>query len=188
MTTVLGRTLALLVMVATTGCLGATATLDATGGGTLVYTYFPPKHATQRSERARLSAPRVRVVSFAGGKTTTATLAFDDVTALPTAEAFRDLVVERGRDDGVETLHVVVPPMPERLRKAALEHAGDPAKNKGPEITLTLPGPVVTARPDATVDGRTVTWTISLRDFAERDGWALDVAWRAPRDDAPHSM
>lgn len=176
-----------LALGALSGCLTATATLQADGTGSLEYTYFPPKHATQRSERARLGSPHVRVESLRGGTNTMARLTFDDVTKLPTAEAFRDLRVERRRAGDVEELRLVVPPMPEHLRKATLESPPPPGKDRGPEISLTVPGPVVEATPAGRIADRTVAWSISLLEFAKLDGWELVVRWRPPDGDA-HSM
>jgi len=177
-------TLVLLLTALLSGCLTATVTLDPTGGGTMVYTYFPPKHATYGSERARLSSSAVTVTDLEGGESSTATLRFADATTLATAEAFRDVAVTRTRDGDIETLTIVVPPMPAPLRKAALDTPLEGAKNKGPVIALTLPGPVVDATPAAEIDGPTVRWSITLRDFAALDRWDLSVRWRVPGEAA----
>lgn len=175
------RVVQLLVLLALPGCLTVTGTLRPDDSGTFVYRYFPPKHATFRSERVRLASEHVRVEDIeAGAQHASATLTFDDVTKLSTATAFADVQVERRRDGEVEVLRLVLPGMPENLRRATLAAPPEGPKNRGPEIELTVPGDVVEASPPATVTARTVRWSLTLTEFARLDSWELSVRWQRP--------
>src|SRR4030095_9333478 len=92
--------LAVGVMLAVSGCVDVDGELAGDGSLSLRYTYDPPRHATYKSERARLSSAHVRVENlerdrsldgFPPGEFVTATLAIDDARQISTAPAFAEV-------------------------------------------------------------------------------------------------
>jgi hypothetical protein len=83
--------------------------LAANGGLTFRYTYDPPKHATFKSERARLGSAHVRVENLERDQSlpgyppkefVTATLAVDDARQLSSGAAFAAVQVDLDRTTG----------------------------------------------------------------------------------------
>lgn len=186
-TAVLAVGLALLVG----GCVDADGELSPDGALSLRYTYDPPTHATASSERARLSSPHVRLEKlerdqslpgYAPGEFVTATLAVDDATRLSTAPAFA--AVEVALDRVGRELRLTAPGVPQKAR--ADIRSADDLDRRALRLSLVVPGPVERAAPAAAVDGRRVTWTLSLREYvALGDTATFTVSWRAG---SPHSM
>src|SRR5258707_14483784 len=93
-----------------TGCFTVEARLDRNAAASMWLTYFAPRHATQESERERLSSPDARVGTFHNVyQFVRVDLAVDDVTRLATAPAFKGVVVTRTPSDGAERLDIQVP-------------------------------------------------------------------------------
>lgn len=154
------------------GCFTVDALLRADGSGTMDLVYVPKKHATIDSESARFTSAHVRVASVEphpGGARIR--VAFDDVTALSTAEGFRDVAVVRGRRGAREALKLVL----RNPEARPFEDHGEP----WPRITLTLPGPVVAASGRAEIAGDRVTWRLPIAEWVSRPRTALSVRWRA---------
>src|SRR5262245_50565694 len=89
--------LAVGLMLAVSGCVDVDGELGADGSLSLRYTYQPPRHATFKSERARLTSEHVRVDNLERDRSlddypprefVTATLVIDDARAISTAAAF----------------------------------------------------------------------------------------------------
>jgi hypothetical protein len=183
--------IAVVVLVAA-GCVDVDGELRADGSFHLRYTYDPPRHATYRSERARLSSAAVRVEALEAGRTiegyppgefVTATLAVAEATALPTAAAFADVGVTLDRD--ARRLVLSLPGLdPEtRARAAAATEGGE---RRAVRVSLLLPEVAVDPEPTAVLEGRRVTWTLSVRDYAAAgDTVSLAVSWGAGRGTPP---
>ena len=152
------------------GCFTADGTLRADGSGTVELTYVPLKHATIDSETARFTSPHVRVLSVEpqpGGARVRAE--FDDVTRLPTAEGFRVLAVARGRRGAREALKIVI-----------RNPAPQPFTDRGepwPRVSLTLPGRVVAATPQAEIANDRVAWRLPIAAYLSRPRTAVSVRW-----------
>jgi hypothetical protein len=161
-----------------TGCFTVEARLDRNGAASMWLTYFVPRHATQESERARLSSPHVRVGTFREvQRFVRVDLAVDDVTRLATAPAFDGVAVTRTPSDGAERLDIRVP-APDSKQRALIQGAlaVNPG-SKGPRITLTLPGRVLDASPGIHVRGNRMKWYMSLAAYRDAASTALWVRY-----------
>jgi hypothetical protein len=183
-------------LAAAAGCVDVDGELGADGSLTLRYTYDPPRHATFASERVRLASPHVRVDGLEPGQTidgyppgefVTASLVVDDATKLDTAPAFagvRMTVALGTRRPGLS-----VPGLdPEARARAAAAPEG--TDRRALRLSLVLPGIPTGPEPAATIEGRRVTWTLTIREFAAAgDTVTFATSWAAPADgDAAHSM
>ena len=167
------------------GCVDVEGDLAADGSLSLRYTYTPPRHATFKSERARLTSPHVRVEDlqrdqsldgYSPREFVTATLAVDDARQIATAEAFSAVGVTLDLAKG--ELRLTFPGMDPKLRERFRTAAE--GMNRAVRLSLVLPGPVKGAEPAATIDGRRVTWNFSLREFAALgDTVTLTASWTA---------
>jgi hypothetical protein len=183
--------LALLV----SGCIEVDGELRADGSLSFRYTYDPPTHATVASEHARLTSPHVRIEHLAREQSmdgyppqefVTATLVVDDATKLSTAPAFAAIRVALDRVTG--ELRLTFPGL-EREARDRIRTASDGMSRRAAKVSFVLPGPALRAEPDATIDGRRVTWTFSLREYAALgDTVTLTTFWAVPEAPARHSM
>jgi hypothetical protein len=174
-----------MLALALSSCVEVDGELAANGAVTLRYTYDPPSHATFKSERARLGSPHVRVENLERDRSlpdypphefVTATLAVDDVRQLSSAPAFANVQVDR--DLAAGRLQVAFPGLDPESRKRIAARSDEAIDHRALRLHLLLPGPVTRAEPDATVDGRSVTWTLTFRQVAAfGDTVRLAVAW-----------
>lgn len=187
-----------LLLVGLAACVDVDGKLAADGSLTMRYTYDPPRHATYASERVRLASPHVRVEDLEANQTiegypprefATATLAVDDATKLDTAPAFAGVRIATDLEAGRLTITVPGLDAEARARAAASPEGVD---RRALRLSLVLPGPVTAADPGATLDGRRVTWTLSIREFAAAgDTVTLRASWTPDGGDAAapaHSM
>jgi hypothetical protein len=179
--------LALGVAVVAAGCIEVDGELAADGSLSFRYKYDPPVHATFKSERARLSSPHVRVVDLVRDETVVggepsefaiATLAVDDPRQLSSSPAFAGIQV--GVDSVKGTLRLTFPGVgpegQERVRNTP------EADRQALRLSLVLPGLVSSATPEATIDGRRVTWLLSTRQYAALgDPATLAASWTVAR-------
>ena len=152
------------------GCFTVDGMLRADGSGTVELTYPPGKHATIDSETARFTSPHVTVQSVEpqpGGARIRAE--FDDVTRLSTAEGFRMVTVVRGQRGQREALKLVI----RNPEPKPFQDRGEP----WPRITLTLPGRVLGAAPQAEIAGARVTWKLPIAAYVSRPRTAVSVRW-----------
>jgi hypothetical protein len=183
--------LALLV----SGCVEVDGELRADGALSFRYTYDPPSHATVASEHARLTSPHVRIEhlereqsmdGYPPQEFVTATLVVDDVTKLSTAPAFAAVRVALDRAKG--ELRLTLPGL-ERQARDRVRTAPDGGTRRAAKLSFVLPGPAQGAEPAATIDGRRVTWTLSLREYAALgDTVTLTTFWAVPAAPPSHSM
>lgn len=179
------RVLALLAAVWVAGCLDVDGELRPDGALALRCTYTPPRHATVKSETARLSSPHVRVEKLERDQSlpdyppqefTTAVLEVDDVANLPSAAAFSTVRVESDLAGG--QLAVSLPGLDAESRERARASTDPGVERHAMRVRLRLPGRVVAAEPHAAVTGDQVTWTLSFRDLAGLgDSVRLVVRW-----------
>jgi hypothetical protein len=160
------------------GCFTVEARLDRNAGASMWLTYFPPRHATQETERERLSSPDVRVGTFGNVyRFVRVALAVDDVTRLSTAPAFRGVEVTRTPSGGAERLDIRFPG-PDATQRALVESALKLyPKSKGPRITLTLPGRVLDASPGVHIRGHRMKWYMSLAAYHDAASTSLWVRY-----------
>jgi hypothetical protein len=173
----------LLSMLALPGCVEIDGELAADGSLSLRYKYDPPPHATFKSERARLASPHVRVenlerdpaiVAGEPSEFAIATLHVDDAREISSSAAFARVQV--GLDLGAHTLRITFPGVPpdgqEKVRNTP------EADRQALRLSLVFPGPVASATPAATVDGRRVTWALTTRQYAALgDPAVLTASW-----------
>jgi hypothetical protein len=164
------------------GCFSVTAHLAADGSGTLTLTYFPPRHATVRSETQRLGSDHVTVRSLrVVDHRTEADLAFDDITKLPTAEAFRDVTVERTREGDATRLRIGIPvPALPDLPQEKGDGQSPGQSDLEPRISLTVPGEIVRAEPETDIGAGRVAWHIPLETFKRLSVLELSVLYDTP--------
>jgi hypothetical protein len=171
------------------GCVEVDGELTANGTFTFRYTYHAPIHATFKSERARLSSAHVRIENlerdqslpgYEPNEWVTATLVVDDVRQLPSATAFAEVKVDA--DLAAGRLELIFPGLDAKVRNWFTEPGDDTTiDRRGLRLHLLLPGPVTHAEPAATVDGRSVTWTLSLRQLTAFGATVrVAVAWTPP--------
>jgi hypothetical protein len=167
---------------AVAGCFQVTARLAADGSGTLTLRYFPPRHATVRSETQRLGSDHVTVRSLrVVDHRTEADLAFDDLAKLPTAEAFRDVTVERTREGEATRLRIGIPvPRLPDLPEEKGEPRSPEQSHLEPRISLALPGEVVRAEPQADIGAGRVAWHVPLQTFRRLSVLELSVLYVTP--------
>jgi len=161
-----------------TGCFTVEARLDRNAAASMWLTYFAPRHATQESERERMSSPHVRVGTFRNVyQLVRVDLAVDDVTRLATAPAFDGVAVTRTPSDGAERLDIRVPG-PDAKQRALVQSALVMApRSKGPRITLTLPGRVLDTSPGIHVRGNRIKWYMPLAAYRDSTSTALWVRY-----------
>ena len=178
--------LALGLMLGVAGCVDVEGELKADGSLSIRYTYQPPRHATFKSEHARLTSAHVRVENLERdrsldgsepGEFVTATLAVDDARQLSTAAAFAKVRIELDQAQG--KLRVTLPGFDPATRER-VRAAPEGVDRQALRVSLVLPGPVNDAEPHATIDARTVTWTFSTRQYDEAgDSVTLVASWGA---------
>ena len=160
----------LLVLVGLTGCVTVDGVLKPDGSGTLTMTYALPPNPTEAKEKARFSSSHVTIDSYSmTGKTATFKATVDDVTKLSSAEGFKDVTVERGKDGTDETLTITLNnPNPIVLKD----------EQPGPTYSVTLPGAVKSANRDGVVSGDKVTWKFpKLSEYAKEKKIDLKVTY-----------
>jgi hypothetical protein len=113
----------------------------------------------------------------------TATLAVDDAKQLSTAPAFERVAVEL--DQAERRLRITLPGFDAATRERLLKGSGGAVDQRALRLSLLLPGPVESAEPAASTEGRRVTWTLSFRQWAEAGekvtlaaSWAGNTATR----------
>jgi len=166
------------------GCVEIDGTLDADGSLSFHYRYDPPPHATFKSERARLASPHVRVEALerdpaiVGGEPSEfaiATLTVDDARQLSSSAAFARVQVELDRE--ARTLRLALPGLDPEVRRKARD-TPEAARRRALRLSLVVPGPVASAAPAATIDGRRVTWDLTIRQYAALgDPAVLTASW-----------
>jgi hypothetical protein len=167
---VVGATLAL------SGCVDVDGEVNADGSLSFRYTYVPAKHSTFKSETARLGSAHVRVEKierdrsiegYPTGDFVTASVVVDAASQISTAAAFARLGVQLDQAHG--QLRVTLPGLDaetrERVRAAPESVKG--VEQRALRLSLVLPGPVKGAEPAATIEGRRVTWAMTIRQYAE---------------------
>ncbi len=164
------------------GCFSVTADLRADGSGTLTLAYFPPRHATIRSETRRLSSDHVTLRSLrVVDHRTEVVLVFDDVSKLPTAEAFREVTVEQTRDDHATRLRIGIPvPRLPDLPSGASDGQSPGQLDLDARISITLPGQVLRAEPEAAVGNGGVAWHVPMATFKSLSVLELSVRYVPP--------
>jgi len=181
-----GLAVTLGLALAASGCVDADGELAANGSLSLRYTYDPPPHATLKSERTRLSSPHVRVealerdrslVDYPPGEFVTATLTVDDLRQLSTAPAFT--AVQVGLELAKGQLQLTLPGLSAQARER-VRTATEGMDRQAMRLSLVLPGSVEHADPAAAIDGRRVTWVLTLRQYAALgDPVTLTASWAA---------
>ncbi len=174
-------TVAALCIVAAVGCVTVDGTLNADGSGTLEVTYGVMPHTLEAIEKYRFTKSKAKLESFKLGSdgTATAKLTFDDPAKLTTVDVLHIGTLDRRREGDVEHLAIrIANPEPRPF-----DDQGKP----GPRIRITLPGPVLEANRNATVDGNTVGWRFGLAEFLRDRVVELTASYRirAPATDAP---
>ena len=162
-------------MLALSGCVEVDGEVGADGSLSLRCTYVPPRHSTFKSETARLGSAHVHVKSIErdrsidsnpSGAFVTATLTVDDAKQLSTATAFERVAVELDRAE--RRLRITLPGFDAATRERLLKGSEPGAVDqRALRLSLLLPGPVASAEPAATTEGRRVTWRLSFRQWAE---------------------
>lgn len=168
--------LACFLAVFASGCLTLKSTVRPDGSSTLDMRYQVDEDTTVAVEKARFTSPHFTVQEVtvdAKKKEAHVIGTLDDVAKLQTVPFFRSVAVTEARDGALEKLTLVV------TKEKTLEL---PKGQPGPEITLTLPGPVGDATPKAEVKDGTVTWKLALDEFAREKTTTLTVAWTVPPD------
>jgi hypothetical protein len=158
------------------GCLTLKSTVRPDGSSTIDVRYQVDEDTTVALEKARFTSPHFTVQDVtvdAAKKEAHVVGTLDAVSKLQTVPFFKTVAVTEVREGARETLTLVV-------TKAKTVEV--PKGRPGPEITLTLPGPVGTATPTAEVKGDTVTWRFPLDEFAREKTTTMTVAWTAPSD------
>jgi len=152
-------------------CVTVVGTLKADGSGTLEITYPVLPTTTERLEKRRFASPQITLDSLDIHEdgTATAKVHFDDPAKIPTAEMFHNVGIERHRDDADERITVTVT----NLVTKEMKDEGKP----GPKITFVLPGKVLEANRNATVDGDRVTWQFAFADFVRQKTVDLSVRY-----------
>jgi hypothetical protein len=179
------RTVALVVALAVgaSGCFAIDGTLAPDGSAHFRLRYYLDRHATFTGETKRLGSDRVHVESIRGigGRQAIADIRVDDVARLRSAEWFRNVEVTTSREAGVGSVRVVIrSPYGAAEREAHADRAREHPEVEAPRITLSLPGPVLGATPDADVDGVRVTWRFPLVEFARAEAVELNVRYTLP--------
>lgn len=160
------------------GCLTLTSTLRPDGSGTIDMRYRVGENPTVAAEKARFTSPHFTVedVTLDAAKSEVHVKGtLDEATTLASIPFFKNVAVTRTQDgDEAQLTFVVTKDKPIELPK------GQP----GPEITLTLPGPVTAAEPKANAEakGNTVTWKFPLDEFAREKTTTLTVRWKGAAD------
>jgi hypothetical protein len=106
-----------------------------------------------------------------------AKLSFDDPAKLSTVDLFRHVGITRQREGEDERLTIT---MKNPLAKQ-LKDEGKP----GPEIRLVLPGKVLEANRNATIDGNRVAWRFTLPEFFKQSVVDLTARYRVPAAGEP---
>jgi hypothetical protein len=173
-------------MLVLSGCVEVDGEVGADGSLSLRYTYIPARHATFKSETARLGSAHVRVERIERDQVmddhpndvfVTATLAVDDAKQISTAAAFARVAVEL--DPAERRLRITLPGYDAATRERVRMGSQTPAVDaRALRLSLLLPGPVARAEPAATIEARRVTWTMSIRQYAEAgDAVTLVASW-----------
>lgn len=171
--------LAVLALVALSGCLTADSTMNADGSGTIEMTYPPPGGATKASETKRFTSDVVTVESAdvsSDGKKGTIKVKFTDATKLSTAAGFKNVEVTRTKGEGSETVKLTMKP-----EKVLVLKPGQLADQPPLSIKVTMPGKITEANAKGTTDGSTVTWKVPLPDFVSNAATDLTVTYELPK-------
>jgi len=161
-------------LVALSACVTVEGTLKADGSGTLQITYPVMPTTTERLERRRLTSPQVTLDSLTIGQdgTATAKVSFDDPQKLKTVDMFRSVGIERHREGTEETLTITLT----NVINKEMKEEGKP----GPKLTFHLPGKVLEANRNATVDGDTATWSFKLAEYVNQKTVDLKARYQVP--------
>jgi hypothetical protein len=157
------------------GCVTVDATLRSDGSARIVLLYLTPPDASEFLERARFTSAGVTVesVKIFEDQTTVARLAVEDVRRLRHAKGLEivDVARERvGRDEEI------------RLTLDNPKPTEATPQDARPWLTLslTLPGPVVSANRGAAVLGSRLTWIVRKSDYQRTRATVLTVRYRPP--------
>jgi len=149
-------------LAALSACVTVEGTLKADGSGTLEIVYHVLPTTTEKLEKERFASPQVTLDSFVikPDDTAVAKLSFDDPAKLKTVTMLRDVGIERHREGDEERLTVTLTnDIPKELKEE-----GKP----GPKFTFKLPGKVLEANRNATVEGDTVSWHFTLAEYVNQ--------------------
>jgi hypothetical protein len=160
------------------GCITIDGTLRADGTGTMSLSYVAPPGSSEASQRGLLQATGITIQSLTLGddRKLSATLAVDNVAAIGKTALFRNVTVTTtaAGDDQLLTIKMVHQPKTSQDKTLP-----------GPKIGITLPGKVVEANENATVNGSHVEWSLPLADWVSRQTMELTARYHpAKRDDA----
>jgi hypothetical protein len=155
-------------------CVTVEGTLKADGSGTLEIVYPVMPTTTERLEKRRLTSPQITLdsLSIKEDGMATAKLSFDDPAKLTTADMFRTVKIDRHREGGEERLTIT---LTNAFNKEVKEE-GKP----GPKFTFHLPGKVLEANRNATIDGSTVSWHFTLAEFVNQKTVDLMMRYQVP--------
>jgi hypothetical protein len=169
----LGPALLAAIAMALAGCVTIDGTLEADGSGTVEVTYPVTPNSSESREKNRFAAPHVAIESLAfhDDGTATARLTFDDPAKLSAVELFRSAAISRRREGDEERLLIAITSKVTTIK--------DEAK-PGPRITITLPGPVLEANHNATIDGNRLTWRFGLAEFLRERTIELTARYPVP--------
>jgi hypothetical protein len=165
------------------GCLTADGVLKADGTATLTLTYAAPKGSTEAMQREQLKAPGITIESLSIGedRKVTAALRVTDLGGIGKMPLLKGTTVATGTegDDKTLTIATLVKPLPRKPDESV----------PGPSIHVTVPGKIVEATKPGVVDGSSVKWAFSLRDWSGLPAWRLSVRYSpAPKEpDAPEA-
>lgn len=154
------------------GCLTADGTLENDGTGTLMVSYQASPGVDEASQRALLTAPGVSVESLAvaADRTVSAKLKVTDLAGIGKTTLLKMATVTKTAEGDAQVLTIKI--------TNAEKKSGVDSRLPGPKIRVTLPGPVIEANENATVDGTHVQWNPTLTDFLSRTSWELKARYR----------
>ncbi|MCW5892336.1 MAG: hypothetical protein KIT14_17580 [bacterium] len=165
------------------GCLTLTSTLRPDGSGTIDLRYRLPEEATVATEKARFTSPHFTLADVTVDtvkKEAHVKGTLDEATKLSSVPFFKNVAVTRTQEgDESQLTFVVTQEKPIEL----------PPGQPGPDITLTLPGPVTAAEPKANAEtnGDTVRWRFPLDEFARAKTTTLVVRWKGAAEAKPEA-
>ena len=162
------------VLAALSACVTVEGTLKADGSGTLEIVYPVMPTTTERIEKRRLSSPQVTLDSLTIKEDgmATAKLSFDDPAKLTTVDMFRTIRIDRHREGGEEQTTIT-------FTNAISKEMKDEGK-PGPKFTFHVPGKVLEANRNATIDGNTVSWRFGLAEFVNQKTVDLKMRYQVP--------
>src|SRR5207244_1412396 len=161
-------------LAAVSSCVTVEGTLKADGSGTLEIVYPVMPTTTERLEKRRLTSPQVTLdsLSIREDGMATAKLSFDDPAKLTTVDMFRTVRIDRHREGEEERITIT---LTNAINKEVKEE-GKP----GPKFTFHLPGKVLEANRNATIDGNTVTWRFTLAELLNQKPVDLTMRYQVP--------